>query len=70
MWNWLVGVLAVNASIVLFDGFPMYKNNSLLFDIVDKEKITLLGISAKYIDVLNKNRINIKNKFMDAFHRN
>tara|TARA_Y100000741_G_scaffold356513_1_gene333255 strand:- start:623 stop:2584 length:1962 start_codon:yes stop_codon:yes gene_type:complete len=63
MWNWLVGVLAVNASIVLFDGFPMYKNNSLLFDIVDKEKITLLGISAKYIDVLNKNRINIKNKF-------
>ena len=63
MWNWLVGVLAVNASIVLFDGFPMYKNNSLLFDIVDREKITLLGISAKYIDVLNKNRINIKNKF-------
>ena len=63
MWNWLVGVLAVNASIVLFDGFPMYKNNSLLFDIVDREKITLLGISAKYIDVLNKNKINIKNKF-------
>ena len=63
MWNWLVGVLAVKASIVLFDGFPMYKNSDLLFDIVEKEKITLLGVSAKYIDVLNKNKIKIKNKF-------
>ena len=63
MWNWLVGVLTVKASIVLFDGFPMYKNSDLLFDIVEKEKITLLGVSAKYIDVLNKNKIKIKNKF-------
>ena len=25
MWNWLVSSLASKASIVLFDGFPMYK---------------------------------------------
>ena len=33
MWNWLVSALASKASIVLFDGFPMYKNKDLLFKI-------------------------------------
>ena len=54
MWNWLVSSLASKASIVLFDGFPMYKRNDLLIRIADKEKITLFGVSAKYIDALRK----------------
>jgi acetoacetyl-CoA synthetase len=54
MWNWLVSVLASKASIVLFDGSPMYKNDDLLLKIANKENITLLGISAKYIDTLRK----------------
>ena len=63
MWNWLVSVLAINASIVLFDGFPMHKNDKLLIDIVNKEKITLFGVSAKYIDTLRKKKINVKQKY-------
>ena len=63
MWNWLVSVLAINASIVLFDGFPMHNNDELLIDIVDKEKITLFGISAKYIDTLRKKKINVNQKY-------
>ena len=54
MWNWLVSSLASKASIVLFEGFPMYKRNDLLIRIADKEKITLFGVSAKYIDTLRK----------------
>ncbi len=54
MWNWLVSALASKASIVLFDGSPMYKKEDLLLRIADKENITLLGISAKYIDALRK----------------
>ncbi|MFL2891362.1 MAG: acetoacetate--CoA ligase [Candidatus Pelagibacter sp.] len=54
MWNWLVSALACKASIVLFDGSPMYKKKDLLLKIADSEKITLLGISAKYIDALRK----------------
>jgi acetoacetyl-CoA synthetase len=46
--------LASKASIVLFDGSPMFKKNDLLLKIADKEKITLFGVSAKYIDVLRK----------------
>ena len=63
MWNWLMTFLASKASIVLFDGFPMYKRQDLLFNIAEKEKISLFGISAKYIDQLRKFNLNIKNKF-------
>ncbi len=54
MWNWLVSSLASKASIVLFEGFPMYKRKDLLIKIADEEKITLFGVSAKYIDSLRK----------------
>ncbi len=61
MWNWLISVLASKASIVLFDGFPLFKNKDLLLKIANKEKITLLGVSAKYIDTLRKTKKNYKN---------
>ena len=54
MWNWLVSVLATGATAVLFDGAPTAPTMSRLFDIVDDEKITLLGVSAKFIDSLRK----------------
>ena len=63
MWNWLVSSLCSKASIVLFDGFPMYKKKDLLLNIVDKEKITLFGVSAKYIDALRKFNITTHRKY-------
>jgi acetoacetyl-CoA synthetase len=60
MWNWLVSSLASKASIVLFEGFPMYKRKDLLIKIADEEKITLFGVSAKYIDSLRKNNFSAK----------
>ena len=61
MWNWLVGALASGATILLFDGFPMYKKNDLLFDFISEEKATLFGVSAKYIDTLNNKNVIPKN---------
>ncbi|MDB0049595.1 acetoacetate--CoA ligase [Candidatus Pelagibacter sp.] len=63
MWNWLVSVLASKASIVLFDGSPMYKKDDLLLKIAEKEKITLFGVSAKYIDALRKSKPALKYKY-------
>ncbi len=63
MWNWLVTALASKASILLFDGFPIHKSPELLLKIADKEKVTLFGISAKYIDQLIKHNVNVKKKF-------
>tara|TARA_B100001027_G_C16259111_1_gene328487 strand:+ start:249 stop:2204 length:1956 start_codon:yes stop_codon:yes gene_type:complete len=63
MWNWLVSALASKASILLFDGFPMYKSSDLLFKIAEEENVTLFGVSAKYLDTLNKLKINIKSNY-------
>ena len=63
MWNWLISALASKASIVLFDGSPMYKKEDLLLKIANKEKITLFGISAKYIDALRKTSKNYKKSY-------
>ncbi len=62
MWNWLVTALASKASILLFDGFPMHKSTELLLKIANKEKVTLFGISAKYIDQLIKQNVKVKEK--------
>ena len=63
MWNWLVSVLASKASIVLFDGSPMFKKEDLLLKIAEKENITFLGISAKYVDALRKLKPKLKYKY-------
>ena len=63
MWNWLVSSLASKASIVLFDGFPMYRYDDLLLKIANREKITLFGVSAKYLDSLRKLNIKTKDKY-------
>ena len=50
MWNWLASVLASGATAVLFDGSPFHPSGNVLFDIAAEERLTLLGISAKFID--------------------
>ena len=63
MWNWLVGALSTGATILLFDGFPMYKKDDLLFEFISEEKATLFGVSAKYIDGLNNKKVVPKNNY-------
>ena len=43
MWNWLVSSLASKASIVLFDGSPIFKNKDLLLKITEKENISKIN---------------------------
>jgi acetoacetyl-CoA synthetase len=54
MWNWLVSVLASGATAVLYDGNPAHPTASILFDIAERERLTLLGVSAKYVDSVHK----------------
>ena len=63
MWNWLIGSLSVGATILLFDGFPMYKKDDLLFEFASEEKITLFGVSAKYIDSLMNKKVTPKKNY-------
>ena len=54
MWNWLVGALACEAVLVLYDGSPFYPDGNVLFDLADRECITTFGTSAKYLDAVKK----------------
>ena len=54
MWNWLVSGLAEGATLVLFDGSPFYPKPDVLWDIAEKEGISIFGTSAKYIAALEK----------------
>jgi acetoacetyl-CoA synthetase len=54
MWNWLVSALATGATVVCVDGSPFFPSPNRLFDIVDQEGVTLLGVGAKFIDSLRK----------------
>ncbi len=63
MWNWLVGALSSGATILLFDGYPMYKKDDLLFEFANEEKVTLFGVGAKYIDTLRNNGVVLKNNY-------
>ncbi len=54
MWNWLVSALACEATLLLYDGAPVYPDGKVLFDFMAEEQGTLFGTSAKYIDALAK----------------
>jgi acetoacetyl-CoA synthetase len=53
MWNWLVSALAAGATVVLFDGAPLYPP-SVLWDMTSAEGVTVFGTSAKYLALAEK----------------
>ena len=63
MWNWLISSLASQASIVLYDGSPFFPEKDSLIKIADTEALDIFGISAKYIDALRNENIQINKKF-------
>ena len=62
MWNWLISGLASGATLMLYDGSPVLKNNeNILFDYADQEKFNIMGISAKFLDTCRKLELNPMN---------
>ncbi len=60
MWNWLFYVLASGATIVLYDGSPIYPRTDSLINLIDQESLTFFGVSAKLIDTYNKENLSPK----------
>ena len=54
MWNWQLSALASGCCIVLYDGSPFHPADAAIWDLVDQEEITVLGVSAKYLAALEK----------------
>ena len=49
MWNFLVGCLLTEASIVLYDGSPGSPDMGVLWDLAESAQVTTFGTSASYI---------------------
>lgn len=54
MWNWMVSALSLGTTLVLYDGAPCYPNTARLFDLIEDEKVSVFGTSAKYLASLEK----------------
>ena len=54
MWNWLVTGLATGARLVLYEGAPTWPIPDRLFTLVDRQRISILGTSAKYMLSMEK----------------
>ncbi|MDI9819397.1 MULTISPECIES: acetoacetate--CoA ligase [unclassified Legionella] len=54
MWNWMVSVLALGATLTLYEGAPVYPDANRLFQLIEEEKVTVFGTSAKFISAVEK----------------
>ena len=61
MWNWLASGLACGATLLLYDGSPFHPSPATLFDYAQDARMNVMGVSAKYIDTLAKQRVSPAN---------
>jgi acetoacetyl-CoA synthetase len=54
MWNWLLSSLASGATLILYDGAPLYPDAGALWRLADREDINVFGTSARYLSALEK----------------
>jgi len=63
MWNWLVCGLGTGATLILFDGAPFYRDGRILWEIAEREGISIFGTSAKYISALQNTAVRPRDDF-------
>ncbi len=49
MWNYLVGALLLDSTIVLYEGDPFFPDGHALWDLADETGLTFLGASAAFV---------------------
>jgi acetoacetyl-CoA synthetase len=54
MWNWATSILSQNATLMQYEGLPLFPKPEVLFDMADSCGMTFFGTSAKYLDTLLK----------------
>ncbi len=52
MWNWLTASLGAGATVVLYDGNPLYPDPGILWRMAQEEGLSVFGTSAGYITAL------------------
>jgi len=60
MWNWLVTSLATGCTIVLYDGSPIQPTRTALFDLIERERISMVGLAGAFIEGQRKEGIDLR----------
>jgi len=63
MWNWLVCGLGTGATLILFDGAAFFREGRILWEIAEREGISIFGTSAKYISALQNTSVRPKHDY-------
>jgi acetoacetyl-CoA synthetase len=63
MWNWLVSALASGTRIILYEGSPFHPDGETLWRMAERERVTVFGTSAKFIDSCSKEGIEPGERF-------
>lgn len=63
MWNWMVSTLAVGAAIVTYDGQPFYPKKESLWQLIQDEKVSVFGTSAKFLSFSQSTGLIPKERF-------
>lgn len=66
MWNWMVSTLSLGATLTLYEGSPLYPDAGRLFEIIHQEKVTVFGISAKFLSTVEKSGIKPETLLKDS----
>jgi acetoacetyl-CoA synthetase len=65
MWNFIVGMLLSDASIVLYDGNPGYPDMGTLWDLAAESGMTMFGTSAAFVSACMKAGITVRSEGRD-----
>jgi len=60
MWNWELSILATGADLILYDGAPTFPDVLRLFRFAQSQKLTHLGVSARLLDLIRENDLDLK----------
>jgi acetoacetyl-CoA synthetase len=60
MWNWLVTGLGPGAAIVLYDGSPTHPTPTALYDMLESERVTLVGLSGAHLESARKSAVDLR----------
>ena len=64
MWNWLVCGLGTGATLILYDGAPFFRDGRILWEIAEREGISIFGTSAKYISALQNTAVRPREDYL------
>jgi acetoacetyl-CoA synthetase len=60
MWNWLVTGLATGAAVVLYDGSPAHPHASSLYDLIERERVTMVGVASAFLEASRKQELDLR----------